>query len=162
MLNLDLPVEIQFRGQSLFQGKVRRAKTVIEKTIAERGDYTGIFSVEVMVDISLTDWHWALLNQHSPASRRLYLPAGFWRDPPILWSRIQSLAWITSLGHLLPCSGQCRTMIETLRVEGTQLGKALWIPPDQLAVERILHQFDYPSVNSRTEHKPFLFRPHCW
>ena len=55
MLNLDLPVEIQFRGQSLFQGKVRRAKTVIEKTIAERGDYTGIFSVEVMVDISLTD-----------------------------------------------------------------------------------------------------------
>ena len=55
MLNLDLPVEIQFRDQSLFQGKVKRAKAVIEKTIAEHGDYTGILNTEVMVDIPLTD-----------------------------------------------------------------------------------------------------------
>ena len=55
MLDLDLPVEIQFRGQSLFQGKVKRAKAVIEKTIAERGDHTGIFSAELMVDIPLTN-----------------------------------------------------------------------------------------------------------
>jgi len=55
MLDLDLPVEIQFRGRSLFQGQVKRAKAVIEKTIAERGDYTGIFSAEVMVDIPPTD-----------------------------------------------------------------------------------------------------------
>ena len=55
MLDLDLPVEIQFRGQSLFQREVRLAKTVVEKTVAERGDYTGICSAEVMVDIPLTD-----------------------------------------------------------------------------------------------------------
>ena len=55
MLNLDLPVEIQFKGQSFFQGKVRFAKTVIEKTIAERDDYTGIFNTKVMVDIPLAD-----------------------------------------------------------------------------------------------------------
>ena len=54
ILDLDLPVEIQFRGQSLFQGKVKHAKAVIEKTIAERGDYTGILSTEAMVDIPLT------------------------------------------------------------------------------------------------------------
>ena len=55
MLDLDLPAEIPFRGRSLFQGQVKRAKAVIEKTIAERGDYTGIFSAEVMVDIPPTD-----------------------------------------------------------------------------------------------------------
>jgi hypothetical protein len=55
MLSLDLPVEIQFKGQSFFQGKVRFAKTVIEKTIAERDDYTGIFNTKVMVDIPLAD-----------------------------------------------------------------------------------------------------------
>ena len=55
MLNLDLPVEIQFRGQSLFQREVRLAKTVIEKTVAGRSDYTGICSAEVIVDVPLTD-----------------------------------------------------------------------------------------------------------
>ena len=66
-----------------------------------------------------------LHNQHSSASRKLYLPAGFWRDSPILLEPDdQSLAWITSLGHLLSYSGQCRTMIETLRVEGDPVRKS--------------------------------------
>ena len=55
MLNLDLPVEIQFMGQSFFQRAVRLAKTVIEKTVAGRSDYTGICSAEVIVDVPLTD-----------------------------------------------------------------------------------------------------------
>ena len=55
MLNLDLPVEIQFIGQSFFQRAVRLVKTVIEKTVAGRSDYTGICSAEVIVDVPLTD-----------------------------------------------------------------------------------------------------------
>ena len=51
MLDLELPVEIHFRGQLLFKGKVERRKVVIEKTILERGDYKNIFSAEVTVTI---------------------------------------------------------------------------------------------------------------
>ena len=51
MLDLELPVEIHFRGQLLFKGKVERRKVVIEKTILERGDYKSIFSAEVTVTI---------------------------------------------------------------------------------------------------------------
>jgi len=53
MLNLDLPVEIQFRDKSLLKGKVSRKRTVIEKTILERGDYGSIFSAEMVVKIPL-------------------------------------------------------------------------------------------------------------
>ena len=55
MLDLELPVEIHFRDQLLFKGKVERRKAVIEKTILERGDYKGIFSAEVTVTIPVEE-----------------------------------------------------------------------------------------------------------
>ena len=51
MLDLDQDVTVLYRGKTLFQGRVARQRTVIERTLVERGDPTSLFCGEIMVKI---------------------------------------------------------------------------------------------------------------
>ena len=47
MLDLDRPLTVEYKGKTLFRGKVRRSADVISRTLAERQDPCLIFSAEL-------------------------------------------------------------------------------------------------------------------
>jgi hypothetical protein len=51
MLDLDSDVTIVFGETTLYQGRIVRNRTVIERTLNERGDPTGIFCAEIIAKI---------------------------------------------------------------------------------------------------------------
>ncbi len=51
MLDLDRDVTVLYRGKTLYQGVVDRQRTVIERTLIERGDPTSLFCAEIVVKI---------------------------------------------------------------------------------------------------------------
>jgi len=51
MLDLDQDVTVLYRGKTLYQGVVARQRTVIERTLSERGDPTSLFCAEIVVKI---------------------------------------------------------------------------------------------------------------
>lgn len=51
MVNLDEPVKVHCEGKWLFEGVVPRKRSVIKKTLEERGDPAGIFTAELTVDL---------------------------------------------------------------------------------------------------------------
>jgi hypothetical protein len=52
MLDLDRRVRVYRQGVLYFDGIVPRSRAVMERTLAERGDRSGIFSAEVTVDFT--------------------------------------------------------------------------------------------------------------
>jgi hypothetical protein len=51
MLDLDQHVTVLYRGKTLYHGVVPRQRTVIERTLSERGDPTSLFCAEIVVKI---------------------------------------------------------------------------------------------------------------
>ena len=51
MLDLDRDVTILFGETTLYQGRIARNRTVIERTLNERGDPTGVFCAEIIAKI---------------------------------------------------------------------------------------------------------------
>ena len=51
MLDLDRDVTILFGETTLYQGRIARKRTVIERTLNERGDPTGVFCAEIIAKI---------------------------------------------------------------------------------------------------------------
>jgi len=51
MLDLDRPITVTSGDKTLFRGSVERTIGVLAKTLAERGDFKGMFSGEVTVDL---------------------------------------------------------------------------------------------------------------
>ena len=51
MLDLDQNVTVIYRGKNIFQGRVAREQTVLERTLKERGDPTSLFCAEIVVNI---------------------------------------------------------------------------------------------------------------
>ena len=51
MLDLDQDVMVLYRGKTLYQGRVVRQRSVIERTLNERGDPTSLFCSEIVVKI---------------------------------------------------------------------------------------------------------------
>ena len=51
LCNLDRPITVSYRGDTIFKGKVTRSSELIRKTTIERGDYTSVFSAELRVTI---------------------------------------------------------------------------------------------------------------
>jgi hypothetical protein len=51
MLDLDREVSVLYQGQSLYQGQVARQRSVIERTLSERGDPTSLFCAEIVVKV---------------------------------------------------------------------------------------------------------------
>ena len=51
MLDLDQDVTVLYRGKTLYQGRVIRQRSVIERTLNERGDPTSLFCAEIVVKI---------------------------------------------------------------------------------------------------------------
>ena len=52
MVDLDAPVQVYFNGNLYFDGLVDRSRATMEKTLAERGDPSGVFTAEVTVDFA--------------------------------------------------------------------------------------------------------------
>ncbi len=55
MLDLDRDVVVRMAGKTLFKGRVPRTTGTIRRTLAERGDPDGIFTAELVVDLSEED-----------------------------------------------------------------------------------------------------------
>jgi len=51
MLDLDKDVTVLYRGKTLYHGVVARERTVIERTLNERGDPSSLFYAEIVVKI---------------------------------------------------------------------------------------------------------------
>jgi hypothetical protein len=51
MLDLDRDVTITYRGKNIHHGRIDRQRTVIERTLKERGDPTSLFCAELVVNI---------------------------------------------------------------------------------------------------------------
>ena len=51
MLNLDKPIKVVHGETTLFKGRVQRTIKMLATTMAERGDLSGVYSVEVTVKI---------------------------------------------------------------------------------------------------------------
>ena len=51
MMNLDLPVTVNYQGKTLFKGKVKRQKTIMHSTLYARNDPAYIFPVQIQVKI---------------------------------------------------------------------------------------------------------------
>jgi hypothetical protein len=51
MLDLDREVTVSYRGENIYQGRIARQRTVIERTLKERGDPTSLFCAEIVVNI---------------------------------------------------------------------------------------------------------------
>jgi hypothetical protein len=51
MLDLDQDVMVLYRGKTLYQGRVVRQRSVIERTLNERGDPTSLFCAEIVVKL---------------------------------------------------------------------------------------------------------------
>ncbi|MDG1898618.1 MAG: alpha/beta fold hydrolase, partial [Phycisphaerales bacterium] len=55
MLDLDRDVVVEMAGKELFRGQVPRTVETMRRTLAERGDPDGIFTAELVVDLSEED-----------------------------------------------------------------------------------------------------------
>jgi hypothetical protein len=51
MLDLDRDVTITYRGKNIHHGRIDRQRTVIERTLKERGDPTSLFCAELVLNI---------------------------------------------------------------------------------------------------------------
>ncbi|MEY3143979.1 MAG: hypothetical protein RLY21_2472 [Planctomycetota bacterium] len=51
MVDLDKPVTVRMGGNTMFEGIVPRSLDVIRRTLAERGDPSGVFTAEIAIDL---------------------------------------------------------------------------------------------------------------
>ena len=51
MLDRDKEVMVVYRGKTLYEARVERQRSVLERTLRERGDPTSLFTAEIVVEI---------------------------------------------------------------------------------------------------------------
>lgn len=51
MCNLDKPVEVRYKGEQLFKGRLRRTRAMMQQTLSERGDLRYMFPTAVEVEL---------------------------------------------------------------------------------------------------------------
>jgi hypothetical protein len=51
MMNLDQPVTVQYRGETVYEGTPKRTVGTIAQTLEERGDYRTMYTAEIDVKL---------------------------------------------------------------------------------------------------------------